>query len=638
MLTLSIKHKIVLTLTLLVTITAISIGTLSIYTARTTISERMLTTELPNTVKKVAADIDAQIGQMQTIASQIANDPFIHDWVSKDKAENDDALLIDKLTDIALRHDLSSVSFADKQTNKYWNQDGFKRVLQPGKADNWYFSYVKSKAENMVSMHTSSNSGKTNLFVNFQQTDGRGLSGTARSFDDVVEMIKNYQLEDTGFVYLLDNKGFIQLHNDPALKNAVTLSEHYGQNLDARLLKKQAFSVTELVHKGKSVLVATGYIPNMDWYLVAEIPKEELFASINKAIWKIVIWSLVIVLMGIIFTNFMSRSVSKPIDELAALFQRLGDGDSDLSYRLSTNGQKEVAMVAKGYNKFVEKLENVFNEVAENGINLRQVSSKLKLDAESTMKDVELGTESTIKVAEQLERVSTGATAVVANADKANDISQNISTNGKKIADVIQHSQVEINQLANKINDVASVIASLTSNTETIAGTLATIQAISDQTNLLALNAAIEAARAGDQGRGFAVVADEVRTLAHRTANSTKEIQAIMDELTQSSENATSEINSIIVQSKSSSSSIATAQEILAENRALFEQIGTRCGQVSDVVSTQSSSIDSIHCHMEEIRGTASRNVDSAHQIADQIGNLEQLASHLENLMSHYRK
>ena len=175
-------------------------------------------------------------------------------------------------------------------------------------------------------------------------------------------------------------------------------------------------------------------------------------------------------------------------------------------------------------------------------------------------------------------------------------------------------------------------------NTDTIAGALSTIQAISDQTNLLALNAAIEAARAGEQGRGFAVVADEVRTLAKRTADSTQEIQGIMDVLKKSSSNATLEIGEIVEQSKASLSSIAVAQEISLTNKGLFEKIRISSLEVANSVKEQNYSIDIINEHMLEIRQSAVINSENVKEITSETKELNALAARLDELIALYQR
>ena len=93
-----------------------------------------------------------------------------------------------------------------------------------------------------------------------------------------------------------------------------------------------------------------------------------------------------------------------------------------------------------------------------------------------------------------------------------------------------------------QIDETTDTINRLDEQAQQINSILATIQGIAEQTNLLALNAAIEAARAGKHGQGFAVVADEVRLLAQRTANSTGEIQEIINKLV----SATTEAGDIV--------------------------------------------------------------------------------------------
>ena len=78
------------------------------------------------------------------------------------------------------------------------------------------------------------------------------------------------------------------------------------------------------------------------------------------------------------------------------------------------------------------------------------------------------------------------------------------------------------------MKSAVETMQTLDGSSKRIVDIIAVIESIAFQTNILALNAAVEAARAGEQGRGFAVVASEVRTLAQRSAQAAKEINALI--------------------------------------------------------------------------------------------------------------
>ena len=466
--------------------------------------------------------------------------------------------------------------------------------------------------------------------------NGKGLAGIAKSFEDIVNLLSRFTLEETGFVYLVNQDGIIQLHKDKSLVGT-SINSIYSKNITNTMLDKSAFSLDEAQDNKVDVFVAASFIPSADWYVVVQVPQAEVFASLNDTNVRMITWSLVVIIIAIFVALLIAKSITRPIDLLARLFLQLGQGKADIAYRIPESGQQELVNVAHGYNQFITKLEDVFLQVSKATLTLKQTAEALQDKANETITSSVSNDENSHHISTALSQISETVSDVAQNAIQASDIASNIKDNSDSISQVIHSAKLEVEELGNKIHDVSNVINTLATNSETIAGALGVIQTISDQTNLLALNAAIEAARAGEHGRGFSVVADEVRTLASKTVESTAEIQAIMNILKDTSATASKEITQIIEQSESTSQSIAKAEDILQVSLTLTDQILDSNHLVATATEEQAFTINDINNNMSSITDVAKANMNNVQEIVDNAANLNQLAENLDNLIVQFK-
>jgi methyl-accepting chemotaxis protein len=634
--TFSIKQKLIVSLVVAVLAAAILVGSISQWIARDLVKENVEQHQLPSLLQQIGNRVDREASVMLTVAHSVASNPDILAWSAAGADGAGEGRLVNYLNDIVSFNDLTVASFVDRQTYNYWNQDGFLRTLKNDELDGWFFAYKDSGQPISLSLYNEPGQGYR-LFANYQQLNGRGMSGVAKSVDELLDIINAVKIANTGFVYLVDGSGTIIAHPDTNLLGKAKLASVSDASAARKLLTEQRFATTTSEHDEGTLLFASTFVEKAGWYVIAQVPEAELYASIDAGSRQIIFWALAIACAFTLIGIWLAGSLTKPLESLADVFQQLGQGQGDLRSRIPMPEQKEIARLVEGFNNFIDHLHGTISQVAK-------TSHALKASAEDVAKQshqTELSTkgqrDQTLQAAAALTEMGSTVNEVAQSATHAAQNANMATTNSAHGRQITQRAVHAIKGLSEQIQDVSTVIQSLDAHTAAIGGILDTIRGISEQTNLLALNAAIEAARAGDHGRGFSVVADEVRTLAQRAASATDEIQVKIDKFQQDSKSAVSQMESSRERTEdvvSATDEIDKLLQDIAEEIAHINDVNT---QVATATEEQATVVEDISRNINDISASSEETLNATHVLVNVSDKLDELAHELSKEVSRFK-
>ena len=394
------------------------------------------------------------------------------------------------------------------------------------------------------------------------------------------------------------------------------------------------------------------------------------YSKISEKIQNVLLSLLVVILVVLVIvciTSILSAgSIASSVKTAISYVSQMSQGQLGIKAAQKLLDRKdELGDMCRGVKQLDNDLSAVVAEIQNQSHELEEISILCNDNAHKAFDSAEQINATTEEVAAATSTQAQEAVEAEKNVhmigqtiEETNEKMQGFSETSRKMAEAAGNARRTLTELNSSMNQVKEAVDNVHHQTKETHGSVekigemtAVITSIASQTNMLSLNASIEAARAGEMGKGFAVVAEEIRNLAEQCNKSAVEIQEVLTQLKNNSNET--------VQTMEDVEKIIQGQEDrLMETNQVFEMVENGIDQSLQGIENIMKEIDTLNAArsstvagVQNVSTLAQQNAASIEETAasidevtgllsvmtDKIDGLKQVADKLEEKASVFQ-